>query len=170
MTHAESQQQLLTGIAALVAAVFLVRRTIRPQTIRVYALVAAPVLLFIVACLVIATTPPLTVLGFAVVAGGVLAGAVFGFLRARHSRVELGPQPGTIVVAGNGILVAVLLAAFAVRTIARTAFGTHGPLGLAVTDAFLLFAVASVGVSRGMLYVHWRKLSRTGRSTATGTS
>jgi hypothetical protein len=157
-------QQLYAGLAALVAAGLIVRRTLRPQTIRVYALIAAPVLLFIVACLIVAATPPASPLGVFLLAAGALAGVALGYVRAVHSQVDLGPKPGTIVVAGNGVLVAILLGAFAVRMFGRAMFGNHGALSLAITDAFLLFALASVAVARGMLFFTWRRLTAADRA------
>jgi hypothetical protein len=160
-----SQSQLYTGVAALVAAAFVVRRTLRPQTVRVWGLIAAPVLLFIVACAIVVHAPPTSAIGVGIIATGAIGGAALGYARALHSRVTLGPRPGTLVVAGNGILVAILLAAFAARLLIRAASGNAGSLSLALSDAFLIFGVTSVGVARGMLFFTWRRLTGAQRNS-----
>lgn len=155
----DDPSQIGAGVAALLGAAYVVRRTLRPQTVRSWALIAAPVLLLLVVIFMLVASPPTSPLGAAIVAGGSLAGAALGYARARHSHVVLGPKPGTLVVRGNGVLVAILLAAFAVRIFVHAYFGTHGALSTALTDAVFLFALFSVGVARGMLYVIWRRLN-----------
>jgi hypothetical protein len=151
------------GLATLVVLALIVRRTLTTQTVRVWALVATPLLLFVIACLVVAATPPRTLTGMVVIVVGALAGAALGYVRGRHSEVKLGPRPGTLTVQGNVVLVAILVAAFALRFIVRLTLGTHGPLSLALSDAFVVFAVASVAVARGMLFVRWRRLTGANR-------
>jgi hypothetical protein len=163
--HDQQTQQLVPVLVALVAAGFIVRRTLRPRTMRVYALVAAPVLLTLLGCAVVAAAPPTTPLSAAIMVGGVVLGAPLGYLRARHSQLQLGPEPGTIIVAGNGVLVAIILVAFSARLIVRAALGSHGAVGIAISDAVLLFAVSSVVVARGLLFLRWRRLSSAGRVT-----
>ncbi len=158
--------QIPAGIAALLGAAFVVRRTLRPQTVHAWALIAAPVLLLLVTGFLLVASPPSTPLGFAIVAAGALAGAALGYARARHSHVVLGTKPGTLIVRGNGILVAILLGAFALRIFVRAFFGTHGALSTALTDAVFLFALVSVGVARGMLYLTWRRLNATATPVA----
>ncbi len=163
-----AQSQLYTGIGVLVAAVFLVRRTLRPQTVRIWALIVIPVILFGFAVLVLWHSPPPSPLGFAILVAGAVLGAGLGYARAFHSKVSLGAAPGTLVVEGNGVLVAILLGAFAARTIVRALAGASGGgLSLAISDAFLIFAVASVAVGRGMLFFIWRRLTVSNRITST---
>lgn len=152
------QAQLYSALATLVVLALIVRRTLRTQTVRVWALVAVPALLFVVACLVVGATPPRTAPGIIVIVIGALAGAAVGYARGRHSKVTLGPRPGTLVVQGNVALVAILVAAFALRFVVRQTLGPNGPLSLALSDAFVVFATVSVAVARGMLYFAWRRL------------
>jgi hypothetical protein len=165
-----ANQQLITGIAALVFAVVLVRRTLRPQLVRTWALIATPVVVVLLALLVIWHSPPQSFVEVLILVAGGVAGVGLGYARGIHSKVKLGPEPGTLIVEGNGLLVAILLGAYALRMIVRAVFGTSGSLGLAVSDGFLVFAVASVGVARGMLYLIWRRLTATSRATTNAAS
>jgi hypothetical protein len=122
-------------------------------------------LLALVACTVVGAAPPTTPLSIAILAGGVVLGAAMGYVRARHSQLQLGPKPGTVVVSGSGVLVAIILVAFAARMLVRVVVGNHGAIGVAISDAVLLFAIASVVVARGLLFLRWRRLSDAGRAT-----
>jgi hypothetical protein len=153
------QAQLYPAVITLVVLALIVRRTLRTQTVRVWALVAVPALISVVAATVVAATPPKSALGVLIIAGGALAGALLGYVRGRHTSVTLGPRPGTLVVQGNVVLVAILVAAFAVRFVVRLTLGTTGPLSLVLSDAFVVFAAASVAVARGMLFFAWRRMS-----------
>jgi hypothetical protein len=155
------QSQLYSALATLVVLALIVRRTLGTQTVRVWALVAVPVLVLVVAAMVLAATPPKDPLGFCVIVLGIVAGAALGYARGRHSKVTLGPRPGTLVVQGNVVLVAILVAAFAVRFVVRAG----GTLGLALSDALIVFATASVAVARGMLFFAWRRLTTGGGET-----
>ncbi len=141
-----AQAQLYPALITLVVLALIVRRTLRTQTVRVWALIAVPALLLI--------------------AAGALAGAGLGYARGRHSTVTRGPSPGTLVVQGSPLLATILVAAFGLRFIARMTLGTTGPLGLALSDAFVVFAAASVAVARGMLFFAWRRLSAMGTGIA----
>jgi len=165
--HDQQTQQLVPILVALLAAGFLVRRALRPRTMPVYALVAAPVLLALLGCVVVAAAPPRTPLSAAIMVAGLALGAPLGYLRARHSQLQLGPERGTIVVSGNGVLVAIILVAFSARLIVRATLGSHGAVGIAISDAVLLFAVASVVVARGLLFLRWRRLSGAERVSGT---
>jgi hypothetical protein len=158
--------QLTSGLVGLAVLALIVFRTLRTQTVRVWALIATPVLLLGVACMAVAATPPKSAVGVLVIAIGVIAGAALGYARGIHSNVRLGPRPGTLVVQGNLVLVGILVAAVAVRFIVRAALGTRGPLSLALSDALLLFAAASVAVARGILFFTWRRLSGAERAPA----
>ncbi len=159
------QSQLYSALATLVVLALIVRRTLGTQTVRVWALVAVPVLVLVVAAMVLAATPPKDPLGFCVIVLGIVAGAALGYARGRHSKVTLGPRPGTLVVQGNVVLVAILVAAFAVRFVVRATLGAGGTLGLALSDALIVFATASVAVARGMLFFAWRRLTTGGGET-----
>ncbi len=153
------QAQLYSALVTLVVLALIVRRTLGTQTVRVWALIAVPVLVLVVAGMVLAATPPKSALGVFIIVCGAIPGAALGYARGRHSKVSLGPRPGTLVVQGNVVLVAILVAAFAVRFVVRVTLGTGGTLGLALSDALVVFATASVAVARGMLYLAWRKLT-----------
>jgi len=162
------QAQLYTGLATLVVLALIVRRTLSTQTVRVWALIVTPLLLLILACLAVAATPPASPLGVFVIGAGAIAGAALGYARGVHSKVTLGPRPGTLVVQGNAVLVAILIAAVVVRFIVRASVGSRGPLSLALSDAFLVFGTGSVAVARGMLFFAWRRLAGTVRATTGG--
>ena len=154
--------QVTNGIVALVGAAVIVFRTLRPQTMRVWALVVVPLVLLVFAAVTVAATPPASMFAAVIIAGGALCGVGLGYARGIHSRVVLGPRPGTLTVSGNALLVAILLGALGVRLFARAQIGTSGPLTLAFSDAVLVFAVLSVGVARAMLFLRWRRLTATG--------
>jgi hypothetical protein len=149
--------QLITGLIALAILALIVRRTLRTQTVRVWALIAVPLLLIAAAVSVVAATPPTSPAGAAAIVAGALAGAALGYARGFHSTVKLGARPGTLIVQGNVLLVVILVAAFSVRFAVR-AFASAGGPGLALSDAFVVFAAASVAVARAMLFFAWRRL------------
>jgi len=154
---AQGHPQLITGLIALAIVALVVRRTLRTQTVRVWALVAVPLLLIAVAVSVVVATPPTSPAGALVIAAGALAGAALGYARGVHSTVKLGARPGTLTVEGNVLLVVILVASFGLRFSVR-AFAAGGSPGLALSDAFVVFAAASVAVARAMLFFTWRRL------------
>ncbi len=152
------QKQLATGVAFLIAAIFIVRRNARPQVVRIWALILIPIVMLAVGALFVIAAPPVSARGIAIVLAGAVLGAGLGYLRAFHSNVSLGIKPGTLLVEGNGVIIALLLGAYALRTIIRAVIGEGSGLGLAISDAVLAFGVASVCVARGMLFFIWRRL------------
>jgi hypothetical protein len=151
-------------IGAVIVLALIVRRTLTRQTIHVWSLIVFPLLLAVVAIGSIAATPvTVTAIGASIV--GALAGGGFGYLRGRHSRVEIGPRPGTIVVQGNIVLALVLVAAFAIRYAVMLS-GMHGPTRFAFSDAFIAFAAMSLIGARAMLFFAWRRLRETGAASA----
>jgi hypothetical protein len=171
----QSQQTLSTILFTLIALVFVVRRTLTTQTMRVWALALIPALIIVLA--IFATTAqqftqsarPFNAVDIIILCLSALAGAVLGYFRGLHSEVKLGPRPGTIVVRGSVVLVIILVAAFAVRFLVRYIFSHDAQLGIVVSDAAIIFAAASVAVGRGMLYVAYRRLltSQTGTVSRT---
>jgi len=154
MTQQSQTYGLLIGLFALA---LIVRRTLTTQTVRVWALLAVPIFIVVVGISVIAVTPPTSALDVGILIIATLAGVGLGYARGIHSRVELGPRPGTIIVQGNVLLVIILVVAFVVRYAVRGYVG-GGHTGIVVSDAFILFAAASVGVARAMLFVTYRRL------------
>jgi hypothetical protein len=124
----------------------------------VWTLVVIPLFILSAAAVFVSATPPTSTIGYLTLAVGAVAGAGLGYVRGIHTRATLGPRPATLVVQGNIVLVVILVAAFAARFVVRVAVGAHGPLGTALSDAFLVFAAVSVAVARGMLLVKWRQL------------
>lgn len=158
--------QLFNGLITLVILVLIVRRTLTTQTVRVWALIAVPLIVLAAAASFVVATPPSSAMGDLALVIGALAGAALGYARGIHTKAALGPRPGTLVVQGNVVLVAILVAAFAARFVLRTVTAAHGPLSVALSDAFLVFAAFSVAVARGMLVIAWRQLTRA-KSTLT---
>jgi hypothetical protein len=161
------QAGLYSGLATLVVLGLIVRRTLTTQTVRVWALVVVPVIVLVAAARLVAVTPPTDLTGYGLLALGALAGAALGYARGMHTKAQLGPRPGTLVVQGSVVLVVILVAAFALRFAMRALVGTQGPLGVALSDGLLVFAAVSVAVARGMLLFAWRRLDRANRTTVT---
>ncbi len=161
----EPNSQIINGLTTLAVAGVIAFRTLRTQTVRVWALVAMPIIIFVGAIGYVASKPPTTALGDAIVVGGLLAGLALGYARGIHSRLKLGPRPGTVVVQGNLLLVAILIGAFALRFAVRSFVGA-GSLSLAVSDAFIILVAVSIGVARLMLFVKWRRLVAAGPAEA----
>ena len=162
----DSHEQVVTGLITLAVLGLIARRTLRTQTVRVWALVAVPLVLVIIAIGTVVALPPVSLAAAATLALSALAGAALGYARGKHSTVRLGPRPGTLVVQGNVFLVVILVAAFAGRLLVRTVAG-QTELGMALSDAFIVLAAVSVSVARGMLYVAWRRLVAARRAAAT---
>jgi hypothetical protein len=167
MEHVQ-QQQLVTAAVTLLAVVLIVRRTLVTQTMRVWALFAVPVIILVLMCFVISQTPMTGTAVLAIVIGAI-AGGILGYLRGVHSDVKLGPRPGTLVVKGSVVLVAIILGAFAIRFGLRMYFASDPLTVAAVGDGVLAFAVGSVIVARTMLYLTYRRLLRGSTATVSRT-
>jgi hypothetical protein len=171
----QSQQLLPTILVTLLALVFVVRRTLTTQTMRVWALALIPALIIVLAIFSTAAQQftrfarPFTFVDIIILVLSAAAGCVLGYFRGLHSEVKLGPRPGTIVVKGSLVLVIILVAAFAVRFLVRYIFSSDEQLGIVVSDAAIIFAAGSVAVGRGMLFVAYRRLltSQTGTVSRT---
>jgi hypothetical protein len=150
------QAELTSFLITLVVLFFLVRRMLGRQTVRVWALIAYPIVILVFASIIVAATKVTTFTIIASIIGAAL-GAALGYARGVHSTVELGPRPGTIVVQGNVLLAVIFVGAFILRFAVRQFLGTQ-TTSFALTDAFLFFAAASVGVARAMMYFTWRRL------------
>ena len=161
----DSHEQIVTGLITLAVLGLIVRRTLQTQTVRVWALVAVPLVLVVVAVGAVVAVPPASAAAAATIAAGAVTGAAIGYARGIHSTVKLGPRPGTLVIQGNVFLVIILVAAFAGRLLVRTFVGNTG-MGTALADTFIVLAAVSVAVARGMLYFTWRRLVAAGRAVA----
>src|SRR5271154_1124006 len=115
MGHSFSQLLPTIGIG-IVAIALLLRRTIGTQRVHVPMLIVVPVLTIALAGFVVfspqalapGVAPQLSSLTLLSVAIGAVAGTVLGYLRGRHSHVQLGPTPYTILVKGSALIVVIL--------------------------------------------------------------
>lgn len=157
---------LSTIAVGAVAVALLLRRTLGTQRVHVPMLIVLPVLLVVVAVFFVFSTQSLaqrvapqgSSLALIAIAIGAVGGSALGYVRGRHSHVQLGPTPNTILVKGSALVIIVLLGALLLRFAIRAALPTDPAMALAVGDGTLVFAVFSVAVSRAMLFFAWRRL------------
>jgi hypothetical protein len=157
---------LPTIAVGVVAVALFLRRTIGTQRVQVPMLLIVPVLLVLLAVFYVFSTSALAArmapvgssLALVAIGIGAVAGSALGYLRGRHSHVQLGPKPNTILVKGSALLVVVLIGAFLLRFAIRAVLPTDPAMAIAVGDGTLVFAVFSVAVARAMLFFAWRRL------------
>ena len=151
----------------IIAIVFALRvRTMnKERPLKVGGLWVVPVIyLLIVGSMLIALPPP--PLGWALVALGIVAGAVLGWHRGKLIRIERDAATGELRQRASPLAMLLLLAIIVLKLGARAIFGdtaaAHPDSGaLLLTDAFLGFALGLLSATRLELYLRARRILQT---------
>jgi NAD/NADP transhydrogenase beta subunit len=162
---------LITGL--VVAAVLIIRlqRMRRVQRLRLEALWVVPVLLAAVAAVILVSTPPAAGDWPWLVLGVVIGGGL-GYVRGRMMAISVEPATGLLNVQASPLALASLLALMVARIALRaTLTGLSSSLHIslaAVTDSFILLAVALVVVQRLEMGLRAARLLADARRGPTG--
>jgi hypothetical protein len=155
--------QLLRYIVPLgVVALVVILRNSRPRRLKIDRLWLLPVIyLLLLASALYAAPPPITPLSVAILTGSALVGAAIGWQRARFIQVHIHPETQDITSRASPIgilfIFAILLVRYAGRDfLAANAGSLHLPV-VAITDGFLVLAIAMLSVQRLEL---WMRASR----------
>lgn len=145
-----------------VAAVIIILRNSRPRRLKIERLWALPVIYVVLVGAALAQAPPpLTPLSIAILVGAVAIGAAIGWQRGRFTQIHIHPETHDLTSRASPIGLLFIFAILVVRYAARDLLaGNAGMLHLpivAITDGFLLLAIAMLSVQR--LEV-WQRASR----------
>jgi uncharacterized membrane protein len=146
------------GVVALVV----ILRNSRPRRLKIDRLWLWPVIYLVMMVFALyAAPPPITVVSIAILVVAALVGAAIGWQRARFIQVHIHPETQDITSRASPIgiifIFAILLVRYAGRDfLASNAASLHLPV-IAITDGFLVLAVAMLSVQRLEL---WMRASR----------
>jgi Protein of unknown function (DUF1453) len=126
--------------------------------------VVPAVYLAVAASMFIALPPPPA--GWAVVALGIVAGAVLGWHRGKLIRIERSAETGELRQRASPLAMLLLLALVFLKIGARAMFGDStatypGSSALFLTDAFIGFALGLLSATRLELYLRARRILKT---------
>lgn len=156
------QGSILNVITTIAVVALLVWRNSRPQKVTVARFWLAPALLVVITGFMVYSTfavarDQLALAGVSLVVGALL-GIPLGIVRGHHSAVRLTDQPGVFYIDPSLIVMMIWLAAFAVRFGLRFILPNAGTAALAVSDGFVVFAIASVLAARVMIFQKYQAL------------
>ncbi len=163
---------LWIGLAATVA--LLLWRNRKPVPLKIERLWIRPVIFLVLLAFVVgAMPPPLTVLSVAILAVALIVGAALGWQRARFTRIEVHPETHALSTRMSPLGLVFIVALVAIRSFLRgaegEAAGAHLP-ATAITDALMLFGGGLVIAGSLEIWLRARKLlaeARAAHSDAT---
>lgn len=149
---------------------FALWRNLRPQRLQISRLWILPAMLVVLGVFAVAgsfytqgagaAAAPAATLGATLIAviAGIAGGFAFGRFRGAQTDVRLHESGGAIVVQQSPLALGVFFAAFIAKFAVRQFLPNAGPVFIASSDAFLLFAITSVIVMRWHLYQKYKQL------------
>jgi hypothetical protein len=112
-----------------------------------------------------ASHTPFGVLGWSLLAVGLLLGAAFGWQRGRMTTIERAPN-GVLKAQASPLAVLLIIAVFVLRSALRPWTEAHAAdwhvSPLAIGDAFLMFAVGMILAQRLELYLRAKRIQHGG--------
>ena len=163
MLPASDHASLVNYLVPLgIVVVVLVLRNARPRRLKIERLWTLPVIyVLLVGAALVEAPPPLTPTSIAILVGAAIIGAAIGWQRGRFMQIDIHPETHELTSRASMIGLIFIFAILAVRIAGRdllagNAAQLHLPL-IAITDAFLLLAIAMLSVQR--LEV-WQRASR----------
>src|SRR6185437_2875378 len=136
-----------------VAAVIIILRNSRPRRLKLERLRVGPAIyLFLMAAALSQPPPPITPVSIAILAGAFALGAAIGWQRGRLTQIHIHPETHDLTSRASPIgllfIFAILVVRYAARDLLAGNAGTlHLPI-VAITDGFLLLAIAMLSVQR----------------------
>jgi hypothetical protein len=151
------------------ALILMIRRNLRANRIRVQTLWIFPVVLLLIAGLSIGQSPPRDALGIAILAAGVVAGAVAGWYRGKFTHITLDAETGMLTGKGSVIGLVLILALFIARYAVKSWTQTHpdhSGIAVAIADAAMAMGFVTLIVARLEMWLRCRKLMAAGATAA----
>ncbi|HWF75580.1 MAG TPA: DUF1453 domain-containing protein [Caulobacteraceae bacterium] len=136
-----------------VAAVIIILRNSRPRRLKIERLWVGPAIyLILMAAALSQAPPPITPVSIAILAGAFALGAAIGWQRGRLTQIHIHPETHDLTSRASPIgllfIFAILVVRYAARDLLAGNAGTlHLPI-VAITDGFLLLAIAMLSVQR----------------------
>jgi hypothetical protein len=154
-------QNYYVYLVMAVAIIFMIRRNLSSRRIRAGTLWVFPVILTAIAVVSISQTPPHNATGIAILAAGAAAGAVAGWYRGKFTHISLDAETGVLTGKGSAVGLMLILALLVARYAIRTWAATHpdkGGIAVAIADAAFLAGFATLIVARLEMWLRCRKL------------
>jgi hypothetical protein len=134
----------------------------RERPLSVSTLWLIPVIYLAIVASMLFALPP-TIGGWALLAAGVVAGAVLGWHRGKLIRIERNAETGELRQRASPLAMLLLVALIVLKLGARaifgdTAAGQPGSGAMLLTDAFLGFALGLLSATRAELYLRARRI------------
>jgi hypothetical protein len=149
------------GIIVVVMALRM-RSMSRERPLKLSTLWVVPVLYVLLVGWMLFALPP-TVVGWSLVAVGIVAGAVLGWHRGKMIRIERNAETGELRQKASPLAMLLLVALIVLKLGARAIFGdtaaSHpGSNAMLLTDAFIGFALGLLSATRLELYLRAKQL------------
>lgn len=138
----------------------------RERPLNIGTLWVVPLVYLAIVCSMLFALPP-TVGGWALIAAGVVAGAVIGWHRGKLIRIERNAETGQLMQRASPLAILLLIALLVLKLGARAIFGDAaaaqpGSPGMLMTDAFIGFALGLLSATRLELYLRARSIIENG--------
>ena len=138
----------------------------RQRPLKVGTLWVVPIVYLAIVGSMLFALPP-TVAGWALIAAGVVAGAVLGWHRGKLIRIERNADTGQLMQRASPLAMLLLIALIVLKLGARAIFGETaaaqpGSTGMLMTDAFIGFALGLLSATRLELYLRARSIVENG--------
>ena len=151
-------------IIYVVIAVLVLFRASRPQRISVTRMWVQAGLLIVLAGVAIVSSERIVEIPAWQIATAALAGLAIGIpvglLRGRHTHVSATDRHGVMLLGASWATAGIYLGAFAVRFLIRSLFPLGSPLGGAIGDGLLAFAIGIVGATYYAVFQKYEALDR----------
>lgn len=163
--HPIHQTWLTAVLPFVIIAVVLglrLRSMSRERPLKVGTLWVVPIIYLLLVGWMLFALPP-TVAGWALVAVGIVIGAVLGWHRAKMIRIERNPETGELRQKASPLAMLLLVALIVLKMGARVIFGETaatqaGSGAMLLTDAFIGFALGLLSATRLELYLRAKQL------------
>ena len=134
----------------------------RERPLKIETLWVVPVIYLVLVGWMLFALPP-TAPGWALVAVGIVIGAVLGWHRAKMIRIERNPETGELRQKASPLAMLLLVALIVLKLGARAIFGETaatqpGSSAMLLTDAFIGFALGLLSATRLELYLRAKQL------------
>lgn len=163
IAHNAHAPSFWTSILPLILVVgIVVWRNLRPQKVSLARLFLTPVLFVLIVAMVVwgnqftsAAAPGAIAVAIIV---GVLVGIPVGLLRGKHTTVRPTERHHVMILDASWQTMAIYLAAFGVRYLARAAFPPTSSIGSAIGDGAMAFAGSTIVVAYSVIYSKFKAL------------
>lgn len=163
VAHHAHAPSFWTSILPLIVVVgILVWRNLRPQKMSLVRLFLTPLLFVVIVAMAVwgnqftSAALPLAI-AIALIVGALL-GIPVGWLRGKHTAVRPSERRHVMILDASWQTMAIYLAAFGIRYLARAAFPPTSSLGSAIGDGAMAFAGSTIVVAYYIIYRKFKAL------------